>query len=116
MAVACETEEKTGDSLKWLNQRSRWGLPLARILLGLRVAWPAPWDREAEPCPGCGGRKLGLVEACLVCDRTGVDRALPAVEPYERPAPYDSEAGGLCGGMGRPKSGGSKVAKRKRAK
>lgn len=96
--------------------RRTLGTPYPRILLGLRLAWPVAWDRGEGECPGCGGRKLGLVEACLVCDRTGVDNALPAVEPYERPAPYDPEAGGLCGGTGRPKPAGSKVAKRKRAK
>jgi hypothetical protein len=48
------------------------------------VGRPWPWALLAgpgEPCRGCDGRRLSRVTYCCVCNRSGVDGLLPAVEP-----------------------------------
>lgn len=37
---------------------------------GLRRTWPVEWPK-GEPCPECRGRRLSVIEYCLVCDRSG---------------------------------------------
>lgn len=61
--------------------------PLPILLLGLRPVWSGPAEPVATPCRGCGGRPLGMLAACLMCDRSGNEGLLERVHPSERPKP-----------------------------
>jgi hypothetical protein len=63
---------------------SREKLPFL-IYLGIGRRWDGP-VRDG-PCPICGGRPLGEMEYCLMCDRSGRDssQARPPRRPQRAP-------------------------------
>jgi hypothetical protein len=94
-------------------------------VVGVNQPWPwALLKEDGEPCRGCGGGRLSRATYCCVCNRSGVDGLLPAVEPalkkdtrppaedlyvyWPRPAPQAGPK--LSGGLG------GKVKSRKKAK
>lgn len=78
--------------------------PFPTIILGLRDSWPLPQVR-GQPCPGCAGRPLQMLEACAWCNRVGGEASLPKLTDAECPRPRARSAAapdGLAGGQGEP--------------
>lgn len=73
-------------------------------LVGLTHVWIRP-HVPGTPCEGCGGRPLGWVEVCGVCDRSGFDELIPPLPRPVKTAPKDGD--GRAGGRG--KAQGKKV-------
>ncbi len=105
-AQRAEPNQPPGDADRNFGKRLEGLAWLARNrvirVLGLRVTWPVKCV-PGLPCPGCGGRRLEMHEACVVdgCDRSGIDRWLPPVPASERPKAYRGDPDGLAGGKGK---------------
>jgi len=80
--------------------RAEDDVPRPHTLVGLGRQWTTALRPPGLPCEGCSDRPLAPDEACLRCDRTGLDALLPQVPPSDRPKRYRPDDRGLSGGVG----------------